>query len=79
MTLHSVNNNTRMGLVISLCSNHLISLIPPQTASNFGHFLSSGTIENPMSLERCNLKIFISQHLRNLFWDTLKFVELLCC
>ena len=28
----SVNNNTRMGLVISLCpnSNHLISLIPPR-------------------------------------------------
>ena len=28
--VHSVNNNTRMGLVISLCSNsdHLISLIP---------------------------------------------------
>ena len=30
MTRHSVNNNTGMGLVISLCSNtnHLISLIP---------------------------------------------------
>ena len=30
MTRHSVNNSTRMGLVISLCSNsnHLISLIP---------------------------------------------------
>ena len=30
MMRHSVNNNTRMGLVISLCSNsnHLISLIP---------------------------------------------------
>ena len=29
---HSVNNNTRMGLVISLYlnSNHLISLIPPK-------------------------------------------------
>ena len=32
MRHHSVNNNTRMGLVIFLCSNanHLISLIPPQ-------------------------------------------------
>ena len=47
MTHHSVNNNTRMGLVISLCSNanHLISLIPPPpppppTASNFRHLLS---------------------------------------
>ena len=31
MMRHSVNNNTRMGLVIFLCSNsnHLISLIPP--------------------------------------------------
>ena len=30
MMHHSVNNNTHMGLVISLCSNsnHLISLIP---------------------------------------------------
>ena len=29
---HSVNDNTLMGLVISLCSNsdHLISLIPPK-------------------------------------------------
>ena len=29
---HYVNNNTRMGLVISLCSNsnHFISLIPPK-------------------------------------------------
>ena len=29
---HSVNNNTAMGLVISLCSNsnHLMSLIPPK-------------------------------------------------
>ena len=32
MTRHSVNKNTRMGLVISLCSNsnHLISLMPPK-------------------------------------------------
>ena len=32
MTSHSVNNNTRMGLVITVCSNsnHLISLIPPK-------------------------------------------------
>ena len=30
MTRHSVNNNTRMSLVISFCANsdHLISLIP---------------------------------------------------
>ena len=29
---HSVKNNTRMGLAVSLCpnSNHLISLIPPE-------------------------------------------------
>ena len=45
MMRHSVNNNTHMGLVIFLCpnSNHLISLIP-QTASNFRHLLSCGTI-----------------------------------
>ena len=45
MTSHSVNNETGMGLVISLCSNsnRLISLIP-QTASNFRHLLSCGTI-----------------------------------
>ena len=32
MTRHSVNNNTRMGLVIFLCPNlnHLISLIAPK-------------------------------------------------
>ena len=49
------NNNTRMGLIISFCSNsnHLISLIPPppkkktkkKTASNFRHLLSCGTIK----------------------------------
>ena len=46
MTCHSGNNNTRMGLVISLCSNstHLISLLPPQIASNFRHLLSCGII-----------------------------------
>ena len=43
MTRHSVNNNTHMGFVISLCSN-LISLIPSQAASNFRHLLSCGTI-----------------------------------
>ena len=32
MTGHYVNNNTRMGLVISLCSNsnHFVNLIPPK-------------------------------------------------
>ena len=32
MTRHSVNNNTRKGLAISVCSNsdHLISLISPK-------------------------------------------------
>ena len=41
-----MNSNTRMGLVICLCSNsnNLISLIP-RTASNFRHLLSCGTIE----------------------------------
>ena len=40
---HFVNNNTRMGLVISLCSNsnHLISLIPPERPQ----ILDVGTIE----------------------------------
>ena len=47
MMRHSVNNETRMGLVISLCSNsnHLISLYP-RTASNFRHLLSCGTIDS---------------------------------
>ena len=58
MTRHSVNNNTRMGLVI-------ISLLkfksfdqfntpppPPQTASNFRHLLSCGTTEQTKSLEK---------------------------
>ena len=46
MTRYSVNNNTCIGLVISLCSNsnHLISLIPPKTAADFRHLLSCGTI-----------------------------------
>ena len=37
MTCHSVNNSTRMGLVISLCSNsnHLISLIAPKLPQIF--------------------------------------------
>ena len=45
MMRHSVNNNTPMGLVISLCSNsnHLISYYP-KTASNFKHLFSCGTI-----------------------------------
>ena len=55
---HSVNNNTRMDLVISLCSNsnHLISLIPPQTASNFRHLLSCGTIGADEKFEKRDLE-----------------------
>ena len=59
--VHSVNNNTRMDLVIFLYSNsnHLISLIPPKTASNFRHLLSCGTID-----EVCQHKlIFYVGHL----------------
>ena len=54
MTGDSVNNNTRMGRVISLCSNsnNLISLIPPQTASNLRHLLSCGTIPFVKSTSR---------------------------
>ena len=50
MLRRSVNNNTRMALVISLCSNsnHLISLISP-TATNFRHLLGCGTIEEVQS------------------------------
>ena len=46
MTRHSVNNNTRIDLVIFLYSNsnHLISLIPPKTASDVRHLLSCGTV-----------------------------------
>ena len=40
----SVNSNTRMGLVISLCSNSFDQFNTPQTASNFRHLLSCGTI-----------------------------------
>ena len=42
MTRHSVNNNTGMDLVISLCSNSS-HLMLPQTASNFRHLLTCGT------------------------------------
>ena len=62
MTRHSVNNNTCMDLVIFLYSNanHLISLIPPKTASNFRHLLSCGTID-----EVCQHKIiFYVGHLQ---------------
>ena len=43
--VHSLNNNTCMGLVIYLClnTNPLISLIP-RKASNSRHLLSCGTI-----------------------------------
>ena len=42
---HSLNNNTRTGLVISLCLN------ANRMASNFRHLLSCGTIENMISLD----------------------------
>ena len=47
MVCHSVNDNTPLGLVISLCSNsdNFISLVPG-TASNFTHLLNCGTIQN---------------------------------
>ena len=44
MTRHSVNNNTRMGLVISLKFKSFDQFNIPQTASNFRHLLSCGTI-----------------------------------
>ena len=45
MTHYPVDNNTRMGLVIFLCSNsnNLISYYPPNCL-NFRHLLSCGTI-----------------------------------
>ena len=45
MVCHSLNNNTRTGLVesLSLNTNPLIGLIPRIT-SNFRHLLSCGTI-----------------------------------
>ena len=45
MVCHSLNNNTRTGLVesLSLNTNPLIGLIPRMT-SNFRHLLSCGTI-----------------------------------
>ena len=46
MTRHSVNNNTRTGLVISLFKFKSFGQFnTPQTASNFRHLLSCGTIE----------------------------------
>ena len=65
MKRHSVNNDTRMGLVTSICSNsnHLISLIPPQTASNFRHLLSCGTIAEinlSFAINLIHLKSFYS-------------------
>ena len=45
MTRHSVNNNTRMGLVISLFKfKSFDQFNTPQTASNFRHLLSCGTM-----------------------------------
>ena len=48
MMHYSVNNNTRISLVIFLCSNQMISLFP-QTASNFRHFFSCGTTASDVS------------------------------
>ena len=45
MTRHSENNNTCMGLVISLFKfKPFDQFNTPQTASNFRHLLSCGTI-----------------------------------
>ena len=54
MASHSLNNNTRMSLVISLClnTNRLVSLIPP-IASNLRYLISCGTIDN--TIFPCNL------------------------
>ena len=63
MTRYSVNNNTPMGLVISLCSNsnHLISNTP-KTASNFRHLLSCGTIVCDTIVHRDEVSAFQSVH-----------------
>ena len=46
MTRHSVNDNTRMSLVISLFKfKSFDQFNTPQTASNFSHLLSCGTID----------------------------------
>ena len=52
MTRHSVNDNIRMGLVISLClnSNPFDQFNTPQTASYFRHLLSCGTVVSAFSL-----------------------------
>ena len=77
MTSHSGNNNTRIGLAISLCSNstHLISFSAPQIASNFRHLLSCGTIvtfgthrpsrEGQTSRVACLAFILISKNVLN--------------
>ena len=57
--VHSVNKNTRMGLVITLCSNsNHLTVNTPQTASHFRHLLSCGTIVR---------KILIVNHLYFIF------------
>ena len=65
MTRHSVNNNTRMDLVISLCSNsnHFKSSVnTPQTASNFRHLLSCGTvIAFPLPAELSDRKLYFAE------------------
>ena len=45
---HSLNNNTRTGLIISLCLNvntmYFNQSDPPRMAAKFRHLLSCGTI-----------------------------------
>ena len=53
MECHSLNNNIRSGLVISLCLNrNPFSLVPPGIASNFRHLVRAcshepGTVNYP--------------------------------
>ena len=58
MVSHSLNNNTRTGLFISLClkTNPLVSLMPPppRIASNFRHLLSCGTIARMKAVTSCS-------------------------
>ena len=61
---HSLNNNTRMGLFISLFKYISFDQSdPPRIASNFRHLLSCGTIEHQM------LFIFLLLLFRNIKLD----------